>query len=350
MMMSKRFFIRVLGAAIVASVLAGWNGNFESGMLASAPAAAAAEGQPQGAKPFRVAFNTWIGYSPLLLAKEKGFLKEAGLDVDISILEGVGEKNSALIQGTIDAVGHTADSAVVSAASGVDGQIIFVFDRSMGADGILSKKSINSVRDLKGKKVALEPGFTGHFFFLSLLTEAGMQPSDVEVIAMDTGLAGSSFVAGEVEAAVTWQPWLGKAAGVPDGKVLITSKDRPGLIIDVLYMNRKVIQDRKEDVVKLIRAMGKATAWYETHKDEGNAIMAKFWKLSPEEQKETVAGMEFMSLPNNATFFGTTAEPGQLYKTVKMANDLWQQTGVIKKGVDSKALVAFDALQEAAKR
>ncbi|HEX8089995.1 MAG TPA: ABC transporter substrate-binding protein [Blastocatellia bacterium] len=301
-------------------------------------------------KPFKVAFNTWIGYSPLLLAKEKGFLKEEGLDVDISILEGVGEKNSALIRGDVDAVGHTADSAVVSAASGVDGQIIFVFDRSLGSDGILTKKSVNSMLDLKGRKVALEPGFTGHFFFLALLNEAGMQPSDVQIVPMETGTAGSTFVSGNVDAAVTWQPWLGRASGVPDGKVFITSKDRPGLIIDVLYMNRSVIESRKDDVIKLIRAMGKATDWYASHKDEGDAIMAKFWKLSDEEQKETVAGMGFMTLQENAAFFGTADNPGQLFQTTKMAAELWRRTDVIKKDVDPKSLIAFDTLNAAAKK
>lgn len=301
-------------------------------------------------KPFKVAFNTWVGYSPLLIAKEKGFLKEEGIDADISFLEGVAEKNSALIRGDVDAVGHTADSAVVSAASGVDGQIIFCFDRSLGADGILTKKYVNSVKDLKGKKVALEPGFTGHFFFLTLLDEAGMQPSDVQIVPMETGLAGSTFVSGNVDAAVTWQPWIGKASGVPDGKVFITSKDRPGLIIDVLYMNRSVVETRRDDVVKLIRAMGKATDWYASHKDEGDAIMAKFWKLSAQEERDTVAGMGFMSLPENATFFGTTDNPGQMYKTTKMAEQLWRKTDVIKKDVDPKALVAFDVLNEAAKK
>jgi NitT/TauT family transport system substrate-binding protein len=301
-------------------------------------------------KPFKVAFNTWIGYSPLLLAKEKGFLKEEGLDVDISMLEGVGEKNSALIRGDVDAVGHTADSAVVSAASGVDGQVIFVFDRSLGSDGILTTKNVNSIQDLKGKKVALEPGFTGHFFFLALLTETGMEPNDVQIVPMETGTAGSTFVSGGVDAAVTWQPWLGRASGRPDGKVFITSKDKPGLIIDVLYMNRSVIESRKDDVIKLIRAMGKATDWYATHKDEGDAIMAKFWKLSPEEQKDTVAGMGFMTLQENAAFFGTADNPGQLFKTTKMAAELWRKTEVIKKDVDPKALIAFDVLNAAAKK
>ena len=299
-------------------------------------------------KPFHVAFNTWIGYSPLLLAKEKGFLKEEGLDVEISMLEGVGEKNAALIRGTVDAVGHTADSAVVSAASGVDGQIIFVFDQSWGSDGVLTKKNVNSIKDLKGKKVALEPGFTGHFFFLSLLRDAGMSPTDVQIVPMETGMAGSTFVAGGVDAAVTWQPWLGKAKTMPDAKVLVSSADKPGRIIDVLYMNRKVIDERRADVVKLIRAMGKATDWYSHNKAEGDAIMAKFWKLSPQEQADTVSGMKFMSLQTNREFFGTGAAPGQLYKTTNDAAELWLQTGVIKSPVDAKRLIAFDVLNEAA--
>lgn len=103
-----------------------------------------------GGSPFRIAFNTWVGYSPLVIAREKGFLREAGIDAKISILEGIGEKNSALIRGDIDGVGHTADSAVTSVASGVDGQIVFVFDRSLGADGILAKKSIRSIADSQG--------------------------------------------------------------------------------------------------------------------------------------------------------------------------------------------------------
>ena len=124
--------------------------------------------------PFRIAFNTWIGYSPLVIAKEKGFLAQEGLDVEITMMEGIGEKNSALIRGDIDGVGHTADSAVTSSASGVEGQIVYVFDRSLGADGILTSKTIETTADLKGKRVALEPGFTGHFFFLSVLHEAGL--------------------------------------------------------------------------------------------------------------------------------------------------------------------------------
>lgn len=310
-------------------------------------------GPPSGgsaatAAPFRIAFNTWIGYSPLVIAKEKGFLKEAGIDATISILEGIGEKNSALIRGDIDGVGHTADSAVTSVASGVDGQIVFVFDRSLGADGVLAKRSIRSIADLKGKKVALEPGFTGHFFFLYLLDEAGLKPEDVQVIPMDTGSAGSAFVAGKVEAAVTWEPWIGKSKGLSDAHVLVTSADKPGVIIDVLFMNRLTIERRRDDVRKLVAAMGRATDWYMQNVSEGDNIIAKFWKLKLEEEKETVAGMKFMPLSENAAFFGTAAAPGQLLTVVRKANDLWLKTGVTKAPVQPERLIDFATVNAAA--
>lgn len=340
-MRANRFLSSIVLAAFVAVGC-----NSQSSSSTGAPAGKAST----SSAPFKVAFNTWIGYSPLLLAQKQGFLKEQGLDVEISILEGVGEKNSALIKGTVDAVGHTADAAVVSAASGVDGQVMFIFDQSWGADGLLTHKDVKSLQDLKGKKVALEPGFTGHFFFLTLLQDAGMKPSDVQIVPMETGLAGSTFVAGGVDAAETWQPWLGKAKAMPNAQVLVSSADKPGRIIDVLYMNRKTIQERGDDVVKLVRAMGKATDWYSTHKAEGDAIMATFWKLSPQEQAETVEGMKFMTLPENRNFFGTADSPGPLYKTTADAADLWLKSDVIKKPVDAKALIAFDVIDKATRQ
>ncbi|NML08344.1 ABC transporter substrate-binding protein [Sphingomonas sp. G-3-2-10] len=296
----------------------------------------------QSATPFKVAFNTWLGYSPLIIAKEKGFLKKRGLDVDVTFIEGIGEKNAALLRGDIDGVGHTADSAVTSAAAGVDGQIVYVFDESYGADGVLASQDIKSISDLRGKRIALEPGFTGHFFVLSLLEEAGLGPKDVNIVAMETGNAGSAFLARKVDAAATWEPWISKAKERPDGKILVTSRDRPGRIIDVLFMNRKTIEARPADIRKLVEAMDEATAWYRTHQAEGDQIIARFWKLPIDEAKATVAGVRFFDRSQNAAFFGTSAAPGQLAKTVESANRLWARSGVIKAPVpDPRRLVYY---------
>jgi NitT/TauT family transport system substrate-binding protein len=300
------------------------------GLLGGCPEQNSSSNRPStDTKPFKVAFNTWLGYSALVIAQHNGYLRDAGLDVEITFLEGIGEKNSALLRGDIDAVGHTADSAVTSIAAGVDGQIVYVFDKSFGADGILAHKDIQAIEDLRGRTVALEPGFTGHFFFLYLLREAGVPIESVKIAEMDTGSAGSAFVAGSVDAAVTWEPWIGKTKERDDAHVLITTADRPGLIIDVLFMNRETIESRQEDVDALIAAMGKATEWYLANEDAGNQIMGEFWKLPLEEVEATVVGMQFMTLADNKEFFGTPAQPGPLYGTVKSAAELWLESGVI---------------------
>lgn len=301
-------------------------------------------------KPFRIAFNTWIGYSPLVIAKERGYLAEHGLDVEFTFLEDIGSKNSALLKGEIDGVGHTADSAVTSAAAGVDGQVVFVFDRSLGADAILAKKDIETIQDLKGRKVALEPGFTGHFFFLYLLDEAGLSQDDVEIIPMDTGSAGSAFVSGSVDAAVTWEPWIGKAKNLTDTRILVSSADRPGVIIDVLYMRKETIQQRRQEVTALIEAMGRATDWYVDNVDVGNKIIADFWKLDMQEVRDTISGMKFMTLEENKEFFGTSETPGKLERVIGQADALWRKTGVTKKPVAAHGLIYFDGLNAAAGR
>jgi NitT/TauT family transport system substrate-binding protein len=297
--------------------------------------------------PLRVGFNTWLGYSPLIIAQDKGFLREAGIDASVVMIEGVAEKNAALLRGDIDAVGHTADSAVTSAAAGVDGQIVYVFDKSFGADGIVAKDAIKTIKDLKGKRVAVEPGFTGHFFLLTLLAQNGLKPSDIEMVAMDTGSAGAAFAAGKVDAAVTWEPWIGKVKTMPGAHVLVTSAQEPGLIIDVLFMNRSTIDKNPELITKLVTALGRAVTWYEQHGEAGDQIMAQFWKLSLPETTETVAGMRFMDIQQNSVFFGTEAAPGQLYQTISSADRLWREAGVTKKSVDAKRLIDFRSITEA---
>src|ERR1022692_1391245 len=52
--------------------------------------------------------------------------------------------------------------------------------------------------------------------------------------AMEPDVAGAAFLAGRIDAAVTWEPWLSKARTRPGGKVLLTSADVPGIIVDVV--------------------------------------------------------------------------------------------------------------------
>ncbi|MCP3981075.1 MAG: ABC transporter substrate-binding protein [bacterium] len=118
------------------------------------------------AQPIRIAFNTWIGYSAFYIAEERGLFDKYGIAVETSVIDPLQDKNAAIQRGTLDGMGGTIDSAIISSAVGIDGKVVMMFDRSNGTDGILVTEDIKTVNDLKGKRVAVEEGFVGHFFLL----------------------------------------------------------------------------------------------------------------------------------------------------------------------------------------
>lgn len=287
----------------------------------------------------KIAFNTWVGYGPLYIAQEKGFFRQNGIEVSMKILEDTASKGSALMAHRLDGIGTTADSQVISASQGIPGVICLAMDQSAGADGIVAVNTIASVKDLKGKAVAVQPGFVSHFFLLYLLDEVGLKPADITVQPFETGDAGAAFVAGRVDAAVTWEPWLSKARERKDGHVIVTSKEKPGLIVDVLAMREDIIKNRAADVKKLIKAWYMGVDYLKKNPAEGTAIIAKAFGLKTDETADMLSGVSFFDAKGNIEYFGTSAAPGMIHKVVAKANDVWLKAGQMKQAVDTMKIV-----------
>ncbi len=305
--------------------------------------AIAARGAPmasaQGLPALKLAFNTWVGYGPLYIAQEKGYFHQLGIEVSMKRIEDTASKGAALNQKRLDGIGTTADSQVIADSQGVPGVICLAMDKSAGADGVVAVKTITSVKDLKGKTVAVQRGFVGHFFLLYLLREVGLTAQDIQVQDMETDQAGAAFVAGRVDAAVTWEPWLSKAKMRADGHIVITSKEKPGLIVDVLAMRGDVLKTRPEDVKKLIKGWYMGVDFLSKNPKEGTAIIAKAFGLQEAETADMLSGVEFFDAKGNVDYFGTPAAPGQIYAVTSGANDVWLKAGVMKTAVDTKKIV-----------
>ncbi|MEH7418469.1 ABC transporter substrate-binding protein [Neobacillus drentensis] len=280
-------------------------------------------------EPLKVTLPTWTGYGPLFLAKEKGFFKKNGIDVDLSIVEGLAERKQALASGKIDGMATALDVQVTLAASKIPVQVVWVLDDSHGGDGILVKKGINSVKDLKGKKVAFEVGSTSHMLALTALKQGGLTEKDVEVVQMSAGDAGAAFAAGKVDAAVTWEPWLSKGSEA-NGKVLLSTKDLPGIIVDTVSFKEDVIKNRPDDVKAFVKAMGEAMQYWKDHKDEADEIMAKGLKIDTKEFVGTEAGLKFFTKEENKDLFGTENSKGSIYKSTENAIQFYKEQGIIK--------------------
>ncbi len=155
-------------------------------------------------KALKVGYPVWVGYGPLFLADKKGFLKELGVSVEFVNMEDTKTRYVALAAGKIDGLMTTIDTMVLRVKPDFQLAAVMAFDDSKGGDGIVARKEIKSVKDLKGKKVAFGEGSVSHFFLGFLLKQNGMTFKDIVPVNMTAGDAGAAFVANKVDAAVTW--------------------------------------------------------------------------------------------------------------------------------------------------
>jgi NitT/TauT family transport system substrate-binding protein len=287
-------------------------------------------GSGKSSEPLKVTLPTWTGYGPLFLAKEKGFFEKNGIDVDLSIVEGLAERKQALASGKIDGMATALDVQVTLAASGIPVNVVWVLDDSFGGDGILVKNDIKDVKDLKGKTMAFEVGSTSHMLALTALQQGGLTEEDVEVVQMSAGDAGAAFAAGKVDAAVTWEPWLSKGAEA-DGKVLLTTKDLPGIIVDTVSFKEEVIKNRPDDVKAFVKAMGEAMDYWKENPEEADEIMAKGLKIDTEEFVATKEGLKFFAKEDNKELYGSESSKGSIYESTEKAIKFYKEQGIIDK-------------------
>ncbi len=294
------------------------------------------------AEPLKIRYSTWVGYGPLFLAKEKGFFKDEKVEMELVNMEDPKEGFFAMAAGRLEGVVSTIDTMVLYLKTGKEFQYVLALDDSAGGDGIVARKEITSVKGLKGKKVAFGEGSVSQFFLNVLLKEAGLAQKDVDAVNMTAGDAGAAFVAGKVDAAVTWEPWLTRGKAAPHGHLLIDSSKTPGLITDVIIFRRDVIEKRGKEIQGMVNAWNKAVAYWEKNPKESNEIMAKAvggWLKDPKVFEETLTGIKFYNQEANKKFFGTAAQPGPIYQTVQNSLDIWGSFGKLQVKVPAKELI-----------
>ena len=121
--------------------------------LPRARAGTRARARHAGEAPLRVAYSDWPGWTAFEVGIQKGWFKEAGIDVEFSWFDYL-PSMEAFSAGKVDAVMVTNGDALVTGASGAKSKMILVTDYSNGNDKVIAKPGIKSLKQLKGKKSA----------------------------------------------------------------------------------------------------------------------------------------------------------------------------------------------------
>lgn len=280
-------------------------------------------------KPFRIAVVTWVNHGPFYLAKEKGFYAEYGLDVDIQKIEDMTARRSALLSRNLEGIISSVDAFANGASRGIKAKTVMKLGAGDGSDGIVAKSNINSLSELKGHTVAFEKGTPSHFFLLLALEEVGLTSKDIIPRYMTAGDAGAAFVAGNVDACVTWEPWVSTAKEKGKGNILATSRDKYGMLVDTFVVRNEVLRERPEDVSNFIRGWFDAIEYWKKNPKESNEIMAKAIGVPYEDFMAMLGGVRLSDYKDNLEYFGTEQSPGQYWDVFDSANRIWKTEGLI---------------------
>ncbi len=273
----------------------------------SASAAAPAGSADTPAKPgqLRIAYSDWPGWVAWEIAIQKGWFKEAGLDVDFKWFE-YAPSMEAFSAGKVDAVAVTNGDALVTGSSGGKSTCIVANDYSDGNDMIVAKPGIKKMEQLKGKKIGVEVGFVDHLLLMNALKAAKMTDKDVQIVNVPTDQTPQSLKSGTVDAIAAWQPNSGNALKeLPGSTPIFTSANVPGLIYDLLCVNPRSLAEHKADWAKVVKVWFRVADYINDPKnlDDSAKIMSARVGLTPEQYKPLMKGTHILNLQENLKHF-----------------------------------------------
>lgn len=247
----------------------------------------------------KVGVSDWPGWVAWYVAEQKGYFKKHGADVKLVWFANYTDSISALSAGQLDANSQTWSDTLGPLAKGLPLKAVLVNDNSAGNDALLVGPKIKSFAELKGKTVALEQYSVSHFVLATALAKNGLKPGDVKITNLSAGDAAAAFIAGRVDAAVVWNPWIDQIVKSGKGRALFTSKDMPGLIPDLLVAQDKAIQGKRKELLGMVKAWFDAEKFIRAQPAEAAKIMSKVVSMKPDEYQVFMPGTKFFDAAAN---------------------------------------------------
>jgi len=305
-------------------------------LAAIAVAVAVAHSAVAAAQDTKVAIGIsgWTGFAPLTLAKEAGIFKKNGVDVTIRKIPQK-DRHLAIASGDIQCAATTVETYVAWNANGVPITQVVQLDKSYGADGLAVRSNIAKIADLKGKTVGVDaPGTTSYFGLAWILKKNGLTMKDVTIATMSPQAAAQAFVAGQNDAAMTYEPYLSAVRDKPDsGKIIATTLDYP-MVMDTLGCTPKFIAENAKAVQALVNSYFEAVEMIRRDPAKSYEIMGADVKQTGEQFGRSAAYLRWQDKAANQKFFA-----GEIQQFSREAADLLLEVGVIKAKPDVNLII-----------
>ena len=305
---------------------------YKTSVAALAVALACAPAFAQDTK-IAIGMSGWTGFAPLTLAKDAGIFKKNGLDVTLKMIPQK-DRHLAIASGDVQCAATTVETWIVWNAGGVATKQIFQMDKSYGADGMAVRNNVAKIADLKGKTVAASaPGTAPYFTLAWFLKKNGLSVKDVTVVNLEPAAAAQAFVAGQNDAAMTYEPYLSTVRDAPQaGKIIATTLDYP-MIMDTFGCTPKFLADNPKAAQALANSYFEAVDMIRKDPAKSYEIMGAPTKQSGDQFGKSAAYLRWQDKAANQKFFA-----GEFQQFNKDAADLLLEAGIVRQAPDLNSL------------
>ena len=176
-------------------------------------------------------------------------------------------------------LGEVGSTGIATAISqGMDVELFWILEDIAAAEALVARNGsgINTIADLKGKKIATPFVSTSHFQLMYALDKAGIKPNDAQILNMRPPEIAAAWERGDIDATFIWDPVLSTVK--KDGKVMMTSGDickQGACTFDGLVVTRKFAKDNPAFMVALVKAIAKADADYKANPGKWTATTTR---------------------------------------------------------------------------
>jgi NitT/TauT family transport system substrate-binding protein len=252
--------------------------------------------EPESA--LRIGTNVWIGSEPLYLARELGYLDPKA--AQLVEYPSASEVLRAFRNQAIDGMVISLDELFGLAVDGLQPRVILVVDVSHGADAVVGRAGMHTMKDLKGKRVAVEGGALGAFVLSRALALSGMQTRDVKVVHLESNEQPRAFEKGQVDGAVTFDPYRDQLLG-SGAKTLFDSTQIPGEIVDLVAVRASVLGQQPKQIQALLSGWLKAIDYLKREPEDAMGIRQQ---TTGEQFLKALQGLHIPSREENLKMLG----------------------------------------------
>jgi len=227
-------------------------------------------------------FSTAIDYSPYLIAKSKGWFDEAlkadGVKLEPTVFQSLAPINESFAADRVDVMFMAEPPVLIGRGAAIDIRIV-AMSCSLPQEILVPTASpAQTVKDLKGKKVAVLAGSSSNYSLMKMARAEGLQPDDIEVVDMIPPDAKAAFHSGHVDGWAVWPPWVEQEIVDKTGRVIPGSDAK---VHSIMAMRGKFIDQHPELARKIVGVLERSRTWVREHPTEAKALIAKELSLDP---------------------------------------------------------------------